>query len=298
MGYTFHERGRPTVDQDTCTGCGECVDICPDHVLGLQDEKPRAGSGLFMGCIACGHCTMVCPTESIRISGRGMRLEDQRELPPPERRATAEALEALMFSRRSVRKFTEEEVDRRLLERIVEMAATAPMGIPPHSVGVAVLEGRDKVRALARRACPAFGRMARRFNRVVLGVMRPFIGKAQHAVMRDFVRPLLEMIAREWDRGVDKFTYDAPAAMIFHYGPGSDETDCAIVATYAMLAAESLGLGSCMIGTAVALNRVKGLKNDYRVPAENKIGLMLILGHPAVEFQRAVTRRFGSVEFL
>mgnify|MGYP004705461175 CR=1 FL=1 len=70
MGFVLTEKGMTTVNKDTCTGCGACVEACPDKVLTLVDGKARAGSGIFMGCIACGHCVAVCPTESITVGGR------------------------------------------------------------------------------------------------------------------------------------------------------------------------------------------------------------------------------------
>ena len=65
-----------------------------------------------------------------------------------------------------------------------------------------------------------------------------------------------------------------------------------------MLAAESLGLGSCLLGTAVALNYDKKLKSQYGIPAENKVGLAMPFGYPAVTFRRAVKRRLESVKFV
>jgi nitroreductase len=99
-------------------------------------------------------------------------------------------------------------------------------------------------------------------------------------------------------QGRDAFTHDAPAAMLFHCGPMGDVSDCAIVATYAMLAAESLGLGSCMIGTSVALNRNQALKARYGIPAEDKVGLALALGYPAVAFRHAIRRRLAGVSYV
>jgi nitroreductase len=241
---------------------------------------------------------MICPTESIVVRGRNMAPEDRLALPPPDGRATAAQLETLLRWRRSVRRFTEQEVDRQWLDRIVAITSTAPMGIPPHEVGIVVFHGRDKVQAFAEDACWCFERLARWFNPLVLTLMRPFLGRAQHALMRDFVRPLLRLIARKRAEGIDRFTYNAPAAMLFHHTPYGDSADCHIAATYAMLSAESLGLGSCLLGTAVALTHDKQFKRKHGIPGKNKVVLALVLGHPAVEFRRGITRRLASVRFV
>ena len=48
MGYDLHEKGVPTIDDATCTGCGQCVEICGDRVLALKNGKARAGDGVFI----------------------------------------------------------------------------------------------------------------------------------------------------------------------------------------------------------------------------------------------------------
>jgi ferredoxin-type protein NapF len=51
-----------TLRADLCTGCGDCVSACPEHIVTL-DEKSRAivdfrrGAGL---CSFCGACADVC----------------------------------------------------------------------------------------------------------------------------------------------------------------------------------------------------------------------------------------------
>jgi ferredoxin len=297
MGFDFRELGSPAIDENTCTGCGQCVNICPDEVLSLNNGKARAGAGMFLHCIACGHCMALCPTGSIGVFGRGMRPDDRIDLPPEEQRATADQFEALVTARRSIRRFSPQEVTRELLEHVLRVASTAPMGIPPHEVGAVVFCNRCQVQAFSRDACASFTRMGRFLNPLILAIMRPFIGKYQYEAFRDFISPLLRMLPEMRKQGRDLFTYDAPAAMLFHIGPMGDPADCAIVATYAMLAAESLGLGSCMLGTTVALTRDKRLKAKYGIPGENNVGVMLVLGYPTVKFLHGIRRRLASVKY-
>lgn len=297
MDFDFRQRGVPAVNHATCIGCGQCVTVCPDQVLTLQHGKAAPGDGELLGCIACGHCTAVCPTESIVVSGRGMGPDDSFDLSPTFHRATADQLETLLSARRSIRRFTDQQIDRGAIDRILEMTATAPMGIPPSDVNVIVFHGPDRVQALAEDACTAFERMAKTFSPLMLALMRPFWGREGHEMMRDFVRPLLELLVRKRKEGEDQFTYGAPAALLFHHGPMNGPTDCHIAATYAMLAAESLGLGSCMLGTVEALNHAKSFKCKYGIPPKNKIGLGLVLGHSDETFRRGIRRRLASVTF-
>jgi nitroreductase len=62
-----------------------------------------------------------------------------------------------------------------------------------------------------------------------------------------------------------------------------------LVTTHAMLGAESLGLGSVMIGSGVAIAYDKALCAKYKVPPGHKIGMILAIGYPAVSFRRGVT---------
>ena len=60
-----------------------------------------------------------------------------------------------------------------------------------------------------------------------------------------------------------------------------------------MLSAESLGLGSTIIGGAPpVLARNKALAQRIGIPEGHTPCMALIVGHPATKFRRAVRRRF------
>ena len=72
-----------------------------------------------------------------------------------------------------------------------------------------------------------------------------------------------------------------------------------VAATYAMLAAESLGLGSCMIGTpAYFIKYSKDLKQKYNLPRKNQPGIVVIFGYPRIRFRKALRRRLAKVTYL
>jgi ferredoxin len=296
MHSIYRESGKVSIDPGTCKQCGMCAKICPSEVLAMDDGKIRIRSDSLLGCIACGHCMMVCPKGAITVTGRGINPDDLLELPALEKRAGADELSALMLSRRSVRQFSEQEVDADLLERVVEMVSTAPMAIPPWDVGCVTVRGREQVQRVGEEVIKGYEGFLKIYKPWLLAMMRPFVGKAKYEMFAHFVRPLAETYVRGHREGRDMLFYDAPALLIFHHSAYADVNDAMIACTYAMLAAESLGLGNTIIGGAApVLQRNKILCQKLGVPSGNKPSIVLILGHPATHFRRAIRRRFSSV---
>jgi len=145
--------------------------------------------------------------------------EDITPLPDAEKRASADELAALMQARRSVRRFSEREVDGKVVERIVEMAATAPMGIPPWDVGCVAVCGRAEVRRIAAELIKGYEGFLKIFRPWLLAAMRPFVGQAKYDMFAHFIRPLAETYLRAHGAGRDVLFYDAPALLIFHHSP-------------------------------------------------------------------------------
>ncbi len=53
------------VDTDKCTGCGQCVDICPVEVYELNSGKCEAAQA--EECLGCESCVEVCEFGAIAI---------------------------------------------------------------------------------------------------------------------------------------------------------------------------------------------------------------------------------------
>jgi NAD-dependent dihydropyrimidine dehydrogenase PreA subunit len=56
----------PEVNVEECTGCGECVDICPEDVYELQNDKSVAVNA--DECVGCESCIEVCENDALTIS--------------------------------------------------------------------------------------------------------------------------------------------------------------------------------------------------------------------------------------
>lgn len=65
-----------TIDEDKCTGCGECIPDCPEGALQLIDGKARLVSDLF--CDGLGACIGTCPEGAISVIEREAEPYDER----------------------------------------------------------------------------------------------------------------------------------------------------------------------------------------------------------------------------
>ena len=55
----------PKVDQEKCSGCGTCVDVCPNEVFELADDKSQVVHP--DDCTGCEQCVSECPEEAITM---------------------------------------------------------------------------------------------------------------------------------------------------------------------------------------------------------------------------------------
>ncbi len=287
------------IDEGKCTGCGLCVKVCKDFGLEIFDGKARIGAHPCFGCLACGHCMAVCPSGAITIYGRTLSPDDLFDLPEEGKAATYDGLRALLERRRSIREFRDEPVGPDLVEKILDASRTAPMGLPPSDVNVLVLDSKEKVRAFSADFCAHLEGTKWLTSGWFLGMMRPFWGKANDELFRGFVKPALRIFTESMRRGEDLVLYGAPLAMYFYGSPYSDPADPIVAASYAMAAGESLGLGTCMLGSIHPLiqNGRKGreFRERHGIRYRSREGLFVVFGHPAVKYRKGIRRTFASV---
>lgn len=289
------------IDVAKCTGCGLCVSVCKDFGIVVNDGKAVVLETSFFGCIGCGHCMAVCPSGAVTVSGRTLEPADLLDLADKKEAAGYGALFALMRKRRSIREFIDKPVEREIVDKILDLAVTSPMGLPPSDVHVLVLHGKDKVRDFAKDFCDHLETMKWLVSDWFLALMRPFWGKASDELFRSFVKPLFPLYIDSMKKGVNLVNYDAPLAMYFYGTPYADPADPIVAATHAMMAGESLGLGTCMLGAVHPFiqsgKKSKRFRERHGIRSTSREGLFVIFGYPAVTYRKGIKRTFASVEY-
>ncbi len=56
----------PLLDETRCTGCGDCVAVCPTSCLEMAGSVPWLPRP--RDCVSCGICVLVCPADALRLA--------------------------------------------------------------------------------------------------------------------------------------------------------------------------------------------------------------------------------------
>lgn len=296
------EKAEITIDRELCTGCAGCVEVCNDFSLTIKDNKAAISDNPAFGCVGCGHCMAICPSGAIRINGRTISPDDLFDLPEVNEAAGYSRLMNLLLRRRSVREFIDKPVEPEKIEKILSAAKTSPMGVPPSDVNVLIIDTKEKSRLFARDFCDYLNDMRWFVSGWFLTLMRPFWGKANDEMFREFIRPLFDVYITNMRNGKNLLTYDAPLIMYFYGSPYCDPADPVIAATTAMYAGESLGLGTCMLGGIHPLiqygAKARKFRKKYGIKLKSREGLFVIFGYSAVDYKKGIRRSFASTTVL
>lgn len=60
--------------QKLCTGCGKCIEVCPEHCCGRKEDGTVITD--FGKCTACGKCVHACPAGARELFGKQMSVSE------------------------------------------------------------------------------------------------------------------------------------------------------------------------------------------------------------------------------
>ena len=260
------------VDRDKCNQCGLCVVECPIRIIRIreQDSVPSWVGGGSRLCLNCGHCVAVCPPGAV-----GLETMKPEECTPTRRDLlpTPKQVEHFLKSRRSVRVYQEQPVEREKLAKLIDIASYAPSGHNGQPVEWLVLTDKKDVRRLAE--------LTADWLRWVIKEEPTLAGMLQ-----------AKRVVAGWDSGADVVARGAPHLIIAHTDQyGVHAGDCTIALTYLELAAYSLGLGACwagyMQGAAVLY---PPMIEALQLPEGHQSFGVMMVGYPAHKLSRIPLR--------
>jgi len=285
-----------SIDQHLCNGCTLCVTACPADIFTMVGKKARA-TGRVDRCIHCDHCAAICPTAAMNVATVSNDAVALTTIPTPDPLPdlpSPAALVRLMRERRSCRMYREKAVDRAVLEDLVRIGITAPTGTNSQRWTFTILP--------TRHAMQRFGELAARFFRQLNFVAqlpparlasRIFSGDKLGQYYRENLERVQEALEDYERTGRDLLFHGAPAGIFIGAAPGAStpREDALLAAQNIVLAAQAMGLGTCLIGYAVeALANDPRIKRDVGIPAEERIYAVIALGHPKAPWKRSAGR--------
>jgi nitroreductase/ferredoxin len=294
---------KPRLDAGRCTGCGLCLDVCPSDVLALENGSITLSRE---GCFGCDHCAAVCPTGAITIdsvSNRNLAL------------ATVETggrwlsfgefdtalLVRLLYSRRSCRCFTEEPVEKNVLEDLARIGTMAPSGTNSQRWSFSIVPDRQALLGFGNLIALFYERLnrlaanpaARLFSRLFMQDKLGHYYRRYHAQVQEALR--------QWgETGLDKLFHGAAAAILVGTEPGAScpREDALLAAQNIALAAHAMGIGTCLIGFAVeAMRRDRSIQRALGIPESEDIHAVIALGKPAVTYLRPAGRKPARIRY-
>lgn len=289
------QEDRITSDSESCTGCGQCVEICPHRALQLQNGEI---SHSIEECFFCGHCAAVCPEEALQISGRSFRLglvhieESSTPLRPGEK---GKQFLQLTQSRRSCRNYKTEPVPISMLEDLVKIGTTAPSGTNSQTWQFTILPGRKEVVTLGELVGDYYQKLNKLAEKTLLRRLLKFLGQPSLQNYYQNYYSSIKSGLEEWrEDKVDRLFHGAPAAIVVSAEKASScpAEDALLASQNIILAAHTLGLGSCLIGFAVeAMRREPRINRRLGVNPNEEVYSVIALGFPGVRFLRPAARK-------
>lgn len=259
---------------EKCVGCGLCVQDCPMRNLFVTDGKAKVRGN----CMECGHCFAICPSRAVQIVGcpsDGVIELNQESLP-----VDGDSLLELIKSRRSIRNFQAKKISREKWSKVLEAGRFTASAANNQDVKYVVVQ--EELETVKKYVWDGLC--------MILENMRKVQGENN-----PFVRQLEEMIClHENSSANDPLFFNAPTLLII---TSSSMLNGGLATSNIELMAHTEGLGVLISGfIQMALGRNEAACKYLNVDAK-QICSCLLVGYPAVKYQRSVQRKIVTVEW-
>ncbi len=266
-------------DESRCARDGLCISVCPLGILEADPNGfPSTRPGYENHCITCGHCVAVCSKDALQL---GQLASEALKPTHPQRMPTAESVEELMRSRRSIRRFRAELIERSVLEAILEVARYAPSGKNRQPLRWTVVSGAERIREAAGLCIDFYRGMLERQPE-----QAKFLGAGG--------------LVKSWEAGKDEVLRSCPHLLVAH-GPARDPMlsgSAFIALSHVELVAHARSLGACWAGYLHIAGGHPPLREALRLPEGDAIAGAMMLGKPAVRYRHVPERKALEIAWI
>ncbi len=188
-------------------------------------------------------------------------------------------------SRRSIRVYKDKKVPKKLIKELIEAAKYAPSSHNRQPWNFTIITSKKRIDSLSLDINKWYDSI------IKLSLPLHFIKEVKKSVQE---------MSRRVKSEKDLFFYHAPCIIIIH-APNKRffAQDCACAAQNIMLAARSLGIGSCWIGFSdIVLNKSAKISKSIGIPMNHNVMATIALGYPEKFPSNALPRKDCKVEWV
>ena len=297
------------IDPLRCTGCGACIRVCPSDIISLENRMARtAPDSDAARCLVCGHCMAACPENAIDIPVLAPDLYDFSSFDldtawlAPGTGMAASDLARLICSRRSCRNYKETPVAGETFQDLIRVAVFAPSGTNSQAWTFTCLSSRPEVLVLGNAIKDFFKRLNRKAENVLLRKALALLGAGTlDHYYHNYYESVKTAIQQMEMENRDRLFHGAPAVILIGSSPGAScpKEDALLAAGNILLAAHSMGLGTCLVGYAVAaMEADRTIQKKLGIPESEAIHAAVALGYPKETYQRITGRKRPVIRMI
>lgn len=330
------------VEQRLSQGDAE-VDLPLSQDRVISESKRCVGCGLmeptFSGmqyfgklCLACHNCEAICPQGALEFPyfyqvnkgrfaydfdypkaiGQGMPnpLTLEKTVPFSEIETKLTSVEKVIYRRRSVRVYKNEPVPKEMIQRVLEAGRFAPSAGNCQGWKFVVVTDRkllDELSASTINFLSLFTKLyqgkgpGRTALKKTLALLKP------NAIDQRPMCAIQALMTPKFGEGRLDCFFGAPVAIVIlkhHLHISEPDLGIGICAQNMVLAAHSLGLGTCYVGFITnTLNMDPRAKKKFgkRLGIEwpyDAVGTVITMGYPAVPIDKPVDREFPKIVWV
>jgi NAD-dependent dihydropyrimidine dehydrogenase PreA subunit len=258
-----------TIDYAKCNLCKQCILVCHDYCITINDKQLKIDNRL---CDSCTQCISVCPKQALSWNGNLPQKVDINLLPKPE------YLEELFKSRRSIRLYKELEVETSILEKIAEISRFAPT--MNKNIKAKIITNRQILNDIEN--------IIDRKSKILYKFL--FTNQVIYRLIHLF-KPELRILKSKIENR-KYHLHNAPAMIILTGNPkiAMSDTSAQYYLYNMSLYSFSLGLGSIISdATKIFLNTNRKYLRKLNISNDHKILGVLLVGYSKIKFPNKVT---------
>lgn len=256
------------IDKEKCIHCGKCINDCITQCLEFNDENiPVFTSTGESQCIKCQHCFAICPTGALSICDKNPEVSES-----VRSAVNSDDLLHLIKSRRSFRKYKQENISVEDMNKLKSMLKYVPTGVNNHRLHFSFIDDIEVMNDFRKN-----------INEKLINLLKK---TPINTIIRKFSRYTDAILS-----GTDVIFRNAPHMLVVASPSDAPckDVDPIIALSYFELYAQSMGIATLWCGLAEAcIMLFPEVCEQLEIPENYKASYVMLFGYSDINYSRTI----------